>query len=149
MTAHDQNAAIARALGMDGPLCSGEIEGHDWGECQEQEKPVPFSYRRCRNCAALHFQGENYIDWDKSHVCPDFTSDLNDCAIMERALTDEEIAVYMAILYRVVGVRLTNGGFALLASDERKFLCATAPQRCEAWLRSRGLWTTPQNEPRP
>lgn len=119
MTAAEQNAAIARALG--------------WTIDEEAE------------------DGAVMVDlpdgsWD---MLPDFCGSLDAMAIAERALTDEEMAGYMAILYRVVGVRLTSGGFALLASDERKFLCATAPQRCEAWLRSRGLWTTPQNEPHP
>jgi hypothetical protein len=120
MTAHDrQNAAIARAMG--------------WTIYDEPE-----------DGAVMVTLPDG--SWD---ILPDFYGSLDAMAIAERALTDEEMAGYMSILYRVVGVRLTSGGFALLASDERKFLCATAPQRCEAWLHSRGLWTTPQNEPHP
>jgi len=68
---------------------------------------------------------------------PNHLSDLNACAAMEATLTTDECWLYNRALDEILG---TAGGIGSGAIDQWKWH-ATAPQRCEAFLKCRNLWT--------
>jgi len=59
---------------------------------------------------------------------PDYMGDLNACAEFGCALTGTIHTRYLHILYLLCG------------SDDLAYIHATAPQRCEGFLRTLGLW---------
>lgn len=65
------------------------------------------------------------------NTIPDYLNDLNACAEFEKTLPDDVRMSYGKQLQRV-----------LLASAEENawLISATARQRCEAFLRTKGLW---------
>lgn len=72
--------------------------------------------------------GWKTVDEDEqSTPFPSYFSDLNACAEMEATLTDEEYALFKKHLCDAIG-----SGFRIVS--------ATAPQRCEAFLRVKGKW---------
>ena len=66
---------------------------------------------------------------------PDYLNDLNACHEAEKVLTDEQTSAYITTL-------------CLEVQPEPMLHHATAPQRCEAFLRTLGLWEEDGNEPR-
>ena len=60
--------------------------------------------------------------------------DLNACYVSEKVLTDEQWLQYRSELFM-----LMPKSFAL-ADCERSNIHAPAAQRCEAWLKTKGLW---------
>lgn len=63
---------------------------------------------------------------------PDYPSDLNACAQFEATLSRDERITYRKFLYLVVLDDPNN------PDNDTTF--ATPPQRCEAFLRVKGLW---------
>ena len=59
---------------------------------------------------------------------PNYHGDLNACAEMEKVLTDDQHELYRIELFEICG------------DNSRKIVSATAPQRCEAFLRTIGKW---------
>ena len=72
------------------------------------------------------FEGElvNYLNISD---VPDYLNDLNACHEAEKVLTDEQTSAYITTL-------------CLEVQPEPMLHHATAPQRCEAFLRVMGLW---------
>lgn len=62
---------------------------------------------------------------------PDYLHDLNACHEMEKALDGIQLGLY---LYHLPGQSVG------LETDRAKKICATAAERCEAFLRSKQLW---------
>ena len=71
---------------------------------------------------------------------PKYHSDLNACHEMEKALTDEQWSLYCEHLYCAATARLLPQLDEFLYEDLRVLTHATAPQRCEAFLRTIGKW---------
>jgi hypothetical protein len=65
---------------------------------------------------------------------PDYVGDLNACAEFEA--TVQNIVAYTAELHFVV----TGYSAPYMCANPTKIVRATAPQRCEAFLRTLGLW---------
>ena len=66
---------------------------------------------------------------DHEHKLPNYYGDLNDCHEMEKFLKDDNTyyGVFCPIIRSVMG-------------KNQRWESATAPQRCEAFLRTLGLW---------
>lgn len=71
------------------------------------------------------------------HELPNYYADLNACHEMEEKLTEKEEAGYFLELQKII-VPPYLKHFA-------PCIRATAPQRCEAYLRVKGLWPTRQS----
>ena len=72
---------------------------------------------------------------------PDYLNDLNACAEMVKSLSIGQRSVWPMHLREIVardGKGQENPDTGLL--DDTHFYNATAPQRCEAFLRTLGLW---------
>lgn len=67
---------------------------------------------------------------------PDFLNDLNACAEMEKTLSEDECEGYHSAIDSILG--RDDGQFNYPAQSY--FFHATAAQRCEAFLRVKGLW---------
>jgi len=67
---------------------------------------------------------------------PNYHGDLNACAEMERKglVTDQEIEDYLEALNEALEADVPKGSPSFTA------YFATAPQRCEAYLKTKGLW---------
>ena len=65
---------------------------------------------------------------------PDYCGDLNACAEMEATLSEEECQKYQALLDDSIREEELDYPAACY------WFHATAPQRCEAFLRTKGLW---------
>lgn len=65
------------------------------------------------------------------HGILNYHSDLNACAEMEAMLTEEQTPIYRQHLQEMFWFSLHSPTPAI---------SATAPQRCEAFLRTKGLW---------
>lgn len=103
----------------------------------------------CPECYGTGFSGSE-LDREPCPLCemsgqvkmylgriPDYLSCLNACHEMERVLTDEQHRLFRKLLFTGVynrGEGQTND------SADRGMVSATAPQRCEAFLRVMGLW---------
>lgn len=78
------------------------------------------------------------------HGIPNYHGDLNACAAMEATTSYLERAKYADTLYAIIPASQCS----IVASYEGEhdfggyfgLLTATAPQRCEAFLRTKGLW---------
>lgn len=70
---------------------------------------------------------------------PDYTSDLNACAVFEATLNDEQKKLYVARLSDAIIGGYVNWLNSPLSSV-RMAVFSTALQRCEAYLRTLGLW---------
>jgi len=87
-------------------------------------------------------KGELYRDFqavppggDDENTLPSYTTCLNACALMEEALSRPELLTYGKRLEEMAEV-------AALGTDEYIFPFKTsAPQRVEAFLKVKGLWT--------
>lgn len=94
----------------------------------------------CGNIRTKHseFTPEQWKQWydalDKNEIIPDYLNDLNACHEMEKTLTEKEELFYLMKLSAAMKENATIGWKA-----ERTYR-ATAAQRCEAFLRSKGLW---------
>lgn len=80
--------------------------------------------------------GTGYGSW--MDVVPEFTEDLNACAEMEKTLTIEERERFAVFLDIRCGDDYHEGRKHWSARPTH----ATAPQRCESFLRVRSRWTT-------
>lgn len=69
--------------------------------------------------------------------CPDYCNDLNEMHEAEKVLFGEIASTYAEWLSKTTGAEW---------SVDKKFFCATASQRAEAFLRTVGKWTTNPNE---
>lgn len=121
MTPAAQNIAIAESLGyFPGSHCFeqqiGEYEYEHRGDCP---------------CGGT--------GWN----IPDYFNDLNACHEFEQTLTDEEYVKFSSglddIVTRDAFAAGTKPPFGLPATMLRHY-SATAPQRCESYLRTKGLW---------
>ena len=79
---------------------------------------------------------------NKGHVpLPDYLNDLNACHEMEKVLTKEQHFTYIQAVYRIV---VANSAFIAMVQGEETtgfyIMHATAAQRCEAFLKTLGLW---------
>ncbi len=76
---------------------------------------------------------ERIANWEYIHrdgLVPNYYSDLNACAEMEKTLTEAERVFYF-------------GNLNSSSPEQSTYAClcfATAPQRCEAFLRTKGKW---------
>ena len=68
---------------------------------------------------------------------PNYPADLNACAEFEEMLNEKEQVWY---LQKLTQVRLRQGDRGTIACMIDRLAFATAPQRCEAFLRMRGKW---------
>ena len=79
------------------------------------------------------------------HSVPDYLGDLNACHQMEQVLTDDQRWEQVKI---IVGYRQAANGFPMLSRSEAlRLQSATAAQRCEAFLRTLGLWQPTPTQP--
>lgn len=69
-----------------------------------------------------------YDRWLDCSYIPNYPNDLNACASFEQTLTEDERHAYLSKL-------IILPGFGLWTT-----ITATAHQRCEAYLKCRGLW---------
>lgn len=72
---------------------------------------------------------------------PDFTNDLNAMAMAERALTPDEHYRFRLQLWDITkshGPHQFDGVNG--EAHSCRYVSATAPQRCEAWLKAKSLW---------
>lgn len=70
---------------------------------------------------------------------PDYLNDLNACAEFEKTLRDNQFHYvnYPHILFEVVAGHKWDGDLGYFAFN---FIHADASQRCEAFLKTKGLW---------
>lgn len=78
--------------------------------------------------------GKESIADNHDHL-PNYPADLNACAEMSAALTPDERHKQFAILYEMLG-----RGASVRQSVYLRMVDATARQRCEAFLKVKGLW---------
>lgn len=116
MTPTAQNIAIAESLGY-----------FPGSHCFEQQIGE-YEYEHRGDCPC------GGTGWN----IPDFISDLNACHKFEQALTDEEYLRFSTTLRDIVA---KSKGFI----PPYRHLSATAPQRCGAYLRTKGLWYEDEN----
>lgn len=64
------------------------------------------------------------------HDCPNYPGCLNACAQFEATLTDQEHTAFT--------------GWLLVLAKGKRTVSASAPQRCEAFLKTKSLWTETQ-----
>jgi hypothetical protein len=84
--------------------------------------------------------------WDFKDLPPDFPNDLDACAEMEKTLLNAERRVYIRHLneihplkpFKFIDMELKD--FVDVEMDIYMLVSATALQRCEAFLRVKGLW---------
>jgi hypothetical protein len=69
---------------------------------------------------------------------PNYHGDLNACAEMEKSLSGEKQQVWY--LQKLTQVRYRDGVAGMIGCMIDKTTFATAPQRCEAFLRVVGKW---------
>lgn len=72
-------------------------------------------------------------DGESNNDIPDYLSDLNACAEFEKTLTGSQRNDYYSALYDMQTSRFVSDVMF-------HAMCATAPQRCEAFLRTLSLW---------
>ncbi len=86
----------------------------------------------------LNPSGELVFPYDM----PDFLSDLNACADMERKLTQKQWRQYPIWLAKVIAgtQNQSRRSGTRIFVPQAVLLSATAPQRCEAFLRTLDLW---------
>ena len=123
VTPEEINKAIAEACGW--KLIKGDFVS--WGKVAEREGGKTTAWRNPQGiCYEPCLQ----------HI-PNYHGDLNACHEMERTLTDQSAQVsYCDTLFRVIHkTRVVGTGVG-----EFDKITATAPQRCEAFLRVKGLW---------
>lgn len=82
------------------------------------------------------YQRGDWSSHDLGNGLPNYPEDLNACHEMEGVLTDDQLPVYEAWLFRLNNVNPAT----IFASDTFRIYHATAAQRCEAFLRTIGKW---------
>ena len=75
------------------------------------------------------------LRWVERSRVPNFYHDLNACHEAEQKLTDDDFRNYELWLYHTTTTN-PNPNYGM----HRAMICATAPQRCEAFLRTLGKW---------
>lgn len=91
-------------------------------------------------CGTRGEEGYRRGDWGSKECCmdyPDYFHDLNACHEMEKALTDVTQQYEYADWIETVAGSIEDG-----CSHPSSFsrIHATAPQRCEAFLKTKGRW---------
>jgi len=129
MKSEQINTAIAESLGWEWkpetPKPTGQKPAYCWHRPDGHwaERPLFYEVRR----------KEDHCD-----QLPDCYSDLNACAEFEAALTNEQFNKLSNRLSFIVGWResppYSTPGW------RRRYVSATAPQRCEAYLHTIGEW---------
>jgi len=74
---------------------------------------------------------------------PDYLNDLNACHQMEKVLTKEQAQSYsqfLGIAMKMPDVGYFTGQPNFSIAEWERLIMATAPQRCEAFLRTLNLW---------
>lgn len=107
------------------PLLDAKPKGHSW-EVWVPPQSDKRSWRRM-------FQQENVFP-------PDYPNNLNACSEFERTLTYDEETRYVVHLFRICGWNINHADDRLCVGNARKPVSATARQRCEAYLKTKGLW---------
>ncbi len=136
MSPEEINVKIAESLGVNRLRYRFWYNGHD------NKKPYMAGFKT-REEAEINRNG--HIKWgcgevesymDNSRVC-NFHSSLDACAQFEAGLTRQEYWNYADIHLREIVMKNNN---AIRGSEEpASFACATAPQRCLAYLKTKGL----------
>ena len=75
-------------------------------------------------------------------ILPDYLNDLNACHEFEKTLTDDEWASYTCMLGLVIDKNNQLDGAEL----EIKMVHAQSSQRCETYIRIKGLWRCEENQ---
>ena len=96
-------------------------------------------WKRVEYHPALGNQGWTSPDRPGTRLAPDFCNDLNSCHDMEKILTKSDHANYVEHLITITNINTETTGVRYWTNY---FLVshATALQRCEAFLRTKGLW---------
>ena len=116
MTPDEINIAIAESVGW-----SRAIIG-----TQSKSDPIPRGWRTPKGSERTKL--------------PDYYHDLNAIHEVEAGLDDDAHAKYRAWLAAVVSLRTDTKMFLMSKNEYRLWFSATAPQRCEAYLRTIGKW---------
>ncbi len=89
----------------------------------------------------------NYPDYSNpaKYTIPNYHSDLNACAEFERTLSPAERCVYAETLCAITEGEIVDWGYyegeaSIEWFQIAELITATAPQRCEAFLRLKGKW---------
>ena len=137
MTPESINQAIAKSIGL---------LGHKWRIDKQSEVCVggdPADLK-CEDCCM--FQSEDSYNECPLASYPNFFGSLDACAEFEKTILPTLWSDYTMELRRIVQ-RDCNTPLHYIPECERSqhiadfwFYCVTAPQRCEAFLRVRGLW---------
>lgn len=154
MSADEQNSAIAIFLGKR-PSCGNEPEKHEWGDWLTQAKPIPFFYRKCSRCPAMHIRGERFVSIGSGDEVPDYTSSLDAMHDAERALlplstmgdSNSPFARYVDNLQKLCGeCRWADDPREVTVWEAFAFaINSTAAQRAQAFLQTIESW--PINPP--
>lgn len=124
MTPQEINKAIAE-------LCGWKVV----------ESPENSEFFRClspsgKTMGSIHKDKPNKNSWFSFHV-PNYFSDLNACFDMEKTLSGMAILAYRQLLVEITAVPFDPENEIDI---RREIFHATAPQRCEAFLRTHGKW---------
>ncbi len=145
MTRDAVNSAIATALGQRWLAnCGEETADHEPyvrnSGLTHTHPPFAYTNFSCRKCDAQMTECSGESPWEvESYECsPDYFNDLNACAGFEATLSDGELIRYEGEVKRISFRDWNSGGFNK-ASTGCFSICATAPQRCEAFLSVKGL----------
>lgn len=83
------------------------------------------------------------------YVVPGYLHDLNACHEMEKVLTEREQLAYIEEIGKLVRDAYSKTGRDPRSCEDREVIfwhmTATATQRCDAFLRTLGLWREPSS----
>lgn len=99
-------------------------------------------WTRIRECSCKEVPRGYHCGKDVDNHLPDYLADLNACHEMEKALTLGQCVIYNRWLECFENTDITSAGCV------RWNFHATAPQRCEAFLRTLNLWIDEPPKPR-
>ncbi len=122
MNEHDQQIAIAEALGI-------EITRFD-EVVPSFKQDIPF---------VLFYGGKLH----HTENLPDYLHDLNAMNCAERTLTDDQHINFRCVLLKLTQTKVEENEFnrgRCRCESARNFISATAAQRAEAFLRTIGKW---------
>ncbi len=86
--------------------------------------------------------GDGWNVWKYAGIQPpDYHASLDACHEFEKGLTDTEWCDYCEDLFDVIGMEHPNDNPNMWFHSFRPVIAASAPQRCEAFLRISNQWT--------
>ncbi len=138
MSPDAQRIAIAKALGRDvigwrffWRVTHRDDEWHEsptYVDQQQMQEAVDYERGWGREIRDIAW-------FEAPAMCPNYPNNLNACADIEKGLTPEQAGAYVSELARMIGKIETRTREFHVA-----YVCATATQRCEAFLRTLNLW---------